>query len=315
MAFMWQGLATSTMKSYQSAQRSFLKFCNQLNIVPLPAQEWTLIIYAAHLAQTVSVSTIKMHMAAIRHLHIIQGLDSPPTTSPRIHLVTNGIQRVRPRVSQSRLPVTPTILRRVKVVLDQDPLGFSSILLWAVCCTAFFGFMRSGEFTVPSSSLYNPDQHLSMKDVAIDNYCSPSLVAITLRVSKTSQFLPVTIFLKGTQADLCPVKALLSYLEIRGTNPGPLFVTEDRLPLSKPTFLRMLHSTLTKAGIDPSHFKGHSFRIGAATTAAAAGVHSSIIKSLGRWASSAFERYIQIPRADMTNIPQLMLQEIENDEK
>ena len=311
---MWRGLATSTVKSYQSAQRSFLKFCNQLDITPLPAQEWTLIIYAAHLAQTVSVSTIKMHMAAIRHLHIIQGLDPPPTTSPRIHLVINGIQRVRPRVSQSRLPVTPTILRRVKAVLDQDPLGFNNRLLWAACCTAFFGFMRSGEFTVPSSSLYNPDHHLSMRDVAIDNHCCPSLVAVTLRVSKTSQFSPVTIFLKRTQADLCPVKALLSYLEIRGTNPGPLFVTEDRLPLAKPTFLKMLHSTLSKAGIDPSQFKGHSFRIGAATTAAAAGVHSSIIKSLGRWASSAFEQYIRIPRSDMMDIPRLMLQEVASSE-
>ena len=123
-----------------------------------------------------------MHIAAIRHLHIIQGLDHPPTTSPCIYLVINGIQRVRPRVSQSRLPVTPTILCRVKDALDQDPLGF----------------MRSGEFTVPCSSLYNPDQRLSMRDVAIDNHCSPSLVAITLRVSKASQFAPVTIFLKRT---------------------------------------------------------------------------------------------------------------------
>ena len=124
--FMWRGLATSTTKSYQSAQRSFQKFCNQLNVAPLPAQEWTLIIYTAHLAQTVSVSTIKMHMAAIRHLHIIQGLDPPPTTSPRIRLVTNGIQRVCPKVAQSRLPVTPTILHRVKAILDQDSLGFSN---------------------------------------------------------------------------------------------------------------------------------------------------------------------------------------------
>ena len=168
----------------------------------------------------------------------------------------------------------------MKAILDQDPLGFNNRLLWPACCTAFFGFMRSGEFTVPSSSLYIPDHHLSMRDVTIDNHCCPSLVAVTLRASKTSQFSPVTIFLKQTQADLCPVKALVSYLEIQGTNPGPLFVTEDRLPLATPTFLKMLHSTLSKASIDPSQFKSHSFRIGAATTAAAAGVHSSIIKSL-----------------------------------
>ena len=242
------------------------------------------------------------------------GVGPPSYNFSPYPLVINGIQRVRPRVSQSRLLVTPTILRRVKDVLDQDPLGFNNRLLWAVCCTAFFGFTRSGEFTVPSSSLYNPDQHLSMRDVAINNHCSPSLVAITLRVSKASQFALVTLFLKWTQTDLCPVKALISYLEIRGTNPGPLFVTEGRLPLAKPTFLKMLHSTLTKASIDPSQLKGHSFQIEAATTAAVAGVHSSIIKSLGHWASSAFEQYIQIPRSDMMDIPRLMLQEVANSE-
>ena len=104
-------------------------------------------------------------------------------------------------------------------------------------------------------------------------------------------------------------------MEIWGTNPGPLFVTEEGLPLAKTTFLKMFHATLTKAGIDPSQFKGHSFRIGAATTAAAAGVHSSIIKSLGRWASSTFEKYIQIPRSDMMDILRLMLQEVANGEK
>ena len=93
---MWQGLATSTVKCYQSAQRSFLKFCNQLNITPLPAQEWTLIIYAAHLAQTLTVSTIKMHMVAIRHLLIIQGLDRPavcdrgPTPSGKANILENA---------------------------------------------------------------------------------------------------------------------------------------------------------------------------------------------------------------------------------
>ena len=42
----------------------------------------------------------------------------------------------------------PETLRRVKAMLDQDPLRFSNKVLCVTCCTAFF--VRSDEF--------NPEQ-------------------------------------------------------------------------------------------------------------------------------------------------------------
>ena len=42
-------------------------------------------------------------------------------------------------------------------------------------------------------------------------------------------------------------------------------------------------------------YSGHSFRIGAATTAAAVGVEDSMIKTLGRWKSAAYLAYVRIP--------------------
>ena len=108
---------------------------------------------------------------------------------PCINLITNGIQQVRLRVSQSRLPITPTILCRVKAVLNQDPMDFSNIR--TLVGGMLYGFLWFHEEQRTYSSeqfLYNPEQHLSMRDVAINNHCSPSPVAIAHRVSKTSQF-------------------------------------------------------------------------------------------------------------------------------
>lgn len=42
-------------------------------------------------------------------------------------------------------------------------------------------------------------------------------------------------------------------------------------------------------------YNGHSFRIGAATTAASVHMEDHIIKVLGRWSSDACFRYIRTP--------------------
>jgi hypothetical protein len=47
-------------------------------------------------------------------------------------------------------------------------------------------------------------------------------------------------------------------------------------------------------GIDHSHYRGHSLRIGAATHFASLGYSEAYIKKLGRWNSNAIERYIRV---------------------
>ena len=54
-----------------------------------------------------------------------------------------------------------------------------------------------------------------------------------------------------------------------------------------------LKSAIKFVGLDPLLFKGHSFRIGAATYAAFLGYSEQLIKKLGRWNSDVFHRYIQ----------------------
>ncbi|KAG1955732.1 putative nuclease HARBI1 [Pimephales promelas] len=76
----------------------------------------------------------------------------------------------------------------------------------------------------------------------------------------------------------------------------PLFIDDDNLPASRHWFQRNLKSTLNSSGIPTEQFSSHSFRIGAATTAAQRGLPDHQIKMLGRWSSQAFETYITLDK-------------------
>jgi hypothetical protein len=67
-----------------------------------------------------------------------------------------------------------------------------------------------------------------------------------------------------------------------------------------------LHRVLREVGVDSTKFNGHSFRIGAATTAAKKGMEDSVIKTLGRWRSLAYLQYIQIPRSQLAQYSKLL---------
>ena len=139
---------------------------------------------------------------------------------------------------------------------------------------------------------------------------SPSVLSVHLRRAKTDPFgRGVTLFRGRSQSDVCPVAALLNYLAIRPAAEGPLFIHANGTPLLKRQFVAGVRKALAAAGMDSSAYSGHSFRIGAATSAAAAGIPDHLIKTLGRWESSAYQLYIRTPRQSLTSVShQLMRQ-------
>ena len=96
-------------------------------------------------------------------------------------------------------------------------------------------------------------------------------------------------------------KPCISTWNIAALRLGHFFFSAGGLPLSKPRFVEQVRSALARAGISTERYSGHSFRIGAATAAAEAGVLDSTIQALGRWTSSAFLTYIRTPRERLAN--------------
>ena len=254
-----------------------------------------------------------MYLSAIRFLHIAEGEADPfKPTLPRLHYILQGIKRSEAQKQvekRPRLPVSPSILRKLKHIWEEESSQPNRIMLWAACCLGFFGFLRMGEMTVPSQEAYDPAVHLNKGDVAVDDPAAPSILRITIKQSKTDPFRKgINIFLGKTSSDLCPVAAILNYLLERGSQKGPLFLLSNGKFLTRQRLVMEIRGALKKAGIDEEKYCGHSLRIGAATTAAANGLEDSVIKTLGRWRSLAYLDYVRIPRDQLAHYSRLLCQ-------
>lgn len=95
---------------------------------------------------------------------------------------------------------------------------------------------------------------------------------------------------------MCPVNAMVEYLKIRKTwNNGRVspafFIEENGTQLTRNFFISKLKQLFNSLGYRNKKYNGHSFRIGAATSAAFGNVEDHMIKTLGRWKSDCYNRY------------------------
>jgi len=90
----------------------------------------------------------------------------------------------------------------------------------------------------------------------IDSRTSPSIVWFTIKQSKIDPFHKgVKLCLGITDSVVCPVKALLPYLAIRGSAPDLLFLSEGKGPLTRAQFKTLVSAMLRKAGVDDSKYR------------------------------------------------------------
>ena len=275
--------------------------------MPVPASEDVLVLFVSQLAKDgLKHRTIKAYLSAIRFLHIAEGRGDP-FLSPlnRLHYTIRGVKRVeasRGSNSRERLPISPGILRQIKAIWEAKGHDPDLVMLWAAACLGFFAFLRAGEMTVPSDTGFDPGVHLSYGDIAVDNPRTPTVMRVTIKQSKTDPFRRgIDLFLGKTSTDLCPVAAMLNYLVVRRPQEGPLFTFQDGRFLTRQRLVTALRGALQAAGLDQSKYCGHSFRSGAATTAASRGMEDAVIKTLGRWRSLAYLDYIKIPREQLAS--------------
>ena len=155
----------------------------------------------------------------------------------------------------------------------------------AFSLTFFFWFLRAGESTTRNRADAS-GRAIAISDIALAGPGEGAL-QVRIRFSKTVQkgrSTTITIN-RDASSQLCPINALKSFLMFVQSPPAPLFIHMDKSPLTRFQFQSVLTSTLAQAGYPAERFKTHSFKIGAATTAAICEFDSDSIKVLGRWES------------------------------
>ncbi len=146
---------------------------------------------------------------------------------------------------REHLPVTPTLLLKMKRMWELDRDQTDKPMLWVACCIAFFAFLRVGELTVPDDNSYDPVVHLSMGDIAISDSRTPSAVRIHIKQLKTDRIRKgIDLFVGKTSSQLCPVSVLLKYLRIQGSGPGPLFQYQEGHAITRARFASEVRSVL-----------------------------------------------------------------------
>lgn len=282
-----------------SARNRYLEFCRKANLKPLPLCQGTLCLFAAFLHQEgLAPKSVSLYLSAVRHMEVEATASSSPRSEwPFLQYVVKRSSTAPGGTGQ--LPIT----REIMLWLKQswcNPGDHLHVLLWATACIAFFGFLRLGEVT----AVPNGPPPILMSGVAIDSHSKPTMIKLTLGRTKSDPFgTGTTVYLGKTGVQLCPVQAVLGYLAVRPpAQQGPLLVTRDGGPLSRECFVQHLKTALTALGVDHRRYSGHSFRIGAATSAAQAGIPDHLIKAMGRWRSEAYQIYIRTPPATLASV-------------
>lgn len=261
------------------------------------------------MARSVQYATIKNYLSAVKNHHSSHGHELHLTNFLRLRLIRRGIKRSQEQQSKVRRPITLQLLNLFYYLLNvQHTENGDSLMLWAAMTLAFFGFLRIGELTC--NATFDPKHHLMNSDITFMPKNSPKYMLVRLKVSKTDPFRQgQTIVIGKTNSPLCPISAMVAYLNSRplSSDSGPLFTYASGAFLTREKLTRETRLLTSKGGLDSREFAGHSFRIGAATTAASANLPPWLIKVLGRWSSDCFERYIQTPPSVLAQVPQKLV--------
>jgi len=281
--YMRQARAANTIRGYGADWRHFCGWCGERGLAALPAAPDTIAAYLSTLAASRKPATLTRRISAISQAHQLAGHESPADAAP-VKLVMAGIRRAKGTAPDAKVPA---LTDNIRAMIAAMPDGLLGVRDRALLLVGFMGAFRRSELV-----------GLDWGDCTFTR----EGVVLKLRRSKTDQeglgrkvAIPA-----GANAETCAVRALQAWREASGTDAGPIFRPVDRhrhvhgSRLSAYAVALVVKRYAAAAGLDPTHFAGHSLRAGLATAAAIAGASErSIMAQTGHKSVGMVRRYIR----------------------
>lgn len=282
-------MAKSSWATYQQAIKVLDKFRNDFGVATtLPLQPVTMALFISYLfSKGYASSTVATYTSAVSFVHKINGFKDPADNF-LVEKALQGTKKLKPQVD-TRLPITyPILLKLVQASNHCFNTKFQQCMCTSMFLLAFAAFLRVGEFTVSHNNWENV---LRLENLEWAKSGNLKLRFTNFKHSKGREAL---IEINKQPGNNCPVKALQQYIALRGYESGCLYQWPSGNPVTRAEFVRMLNDCLKFSNLDPSVYKSHSLRIGAACQAAANGYSDAQVREMGRWKSDAFKRYIRL---------------------
>ena len=255
-----------------------------------------------------SSASLKQAVFALKDAHKRAGAGDPTEGLFRLWVLMNGLDRRAARKPR-RLGVTPGMLQWIGKQFEEVPRGFGEervdgLMVQAALVTAWFFMMRASEFC--DSNGITLDNVMRGLDVKLSRDGQPALpgeateVTVQFRKTKADQeaFGSCKTMAKTGVQYLCPVQALENYRKVcpgrfQGVDAHkPLFRWGNGTTLKRTEVQYLLQKAAVAEGLPANRFLSHSLRIGGASALFQASADIELVKRMGRWSSSAVQKYL-----------------------
>ena len=239
---------------------------------------------------------IKHLFSSIKLLHKIYNIEFIDYDF-RVDLALQSLKRRLAKTPLRVLPMTPDILRSIYLFLDMSKPKDQA--LWASFLVAFFCMFRKKSLVPQTLEKFDPISGLSRKKLAL--YNDHGIAFIYSNFAKNVQFCERDIVVPLKQipgSPLCPISALnrlLTNSPVSDDSPLFSYLEDGRTKcITYTTFTTRLKQLLSRAGLCPELYSGHSFRRGGASFLFSLGADPITIKFSGDWLSDSYLNYVSV---------------------
>lgn len=302
-------LTRSTWSSYTTAEKMLQTCCTDTErTLSYPLEQDDILFFIGWLNNRgLSSSTISCYISALRQVHLSKGVQPPLLCTDLVNQILAGkkhIDNTERKIGPVRIPVTPTLLRILKLQISLDPTicQHDRVLLWFVCSLAFHGSFRMGELLSRKTLIFDPNYSLLQRDVRCKgteiNGIKVNFIQISLKSTKTSATTTTVVDVFSTNNDICPFKAYTKWSKVITETPSlPAFQLRSGKLLTGTFLNKKLKFWLADyLDFSKTSVSGHSFRAGLVSVLGSLGFEDHNLKTIGRWSSRAFELYTKLPR-------------------